>query len=957
MVGTYASHGDAGGTLHFPSPTHIRHVEATSAFKQLRRSLSRSPSKGAGFSLSSSKSASPSPNSPLSPNRSFASHRSLSEITSAQPDVILPSTAEARHFGSTKKNRQQIQRTSPTQIDLHLSTLLQSPKRKTFGESSDLGNSTPQSSRTSSDGIENRSPSPTNELLSESSFKFGATSALMKPNTTNPALARLEKGNGGSIAFAAKSSPLKRSDGVMNLDQGNMGSPSAKRRSLHGASFGSDFNIFDHEALLQGSPNASKDRTTLDSTSTADHQPLTSPLPKRTSSLRKTTLQQRHDKPSFARSKLNTGLGFECTTPGQSVPKNRFRVSLDCYLPSMAKDSPFSSQGSLPNASAHPMSQASTKLSNIAAQGQGHRHPLSRTMTQSSSNSSMAEDSPTHIPVRQPETRRPLVDFNKSLPVGVARPVSSGNVAQITSSQESSTQGSFATPENYKLAKPLPAAFMSTGLISKRNKNVEDPQIAFNMSSKEHMPDTPCKRHTLVDVATPAPSIEIPTGRSRHVRHSFGTPSTPFNPHTSRPPHDTYAKGMNIFGCGFNAGGVNRRGSFASVDGEDGSQPSSVKFESQSSNEGLLATPTKQTVGLSATGTRASHQTPECNTGLSRTSAETPLFGSESKLIHFGTPAGSADGDSDYMMDDSPSATLRNGSNSFHSSFSLSRISRNDKSPTPLKKTFHTAPARLKSPRTKSDAVSPASPIQSLFDRPPPHTPREGVMPPDPSRLSISAQHHGSVMQLMDSMINSSSMVVPATPTTSRDSTAIFGKSRVGLASSTAVPLADVDSSLTSRFDKVEMIGTGEFSYVYRVRKTQESKRSRGYFSLSPNNGSPDTPLPDRVWAVKKSRHPYIGPKDRQRKFQETTTLRALGQCDHIVQLFDTWEDKGHLYIQTEFCEEGSLDLFLRQVGRQARLDDFRIWKILLELSLVSNDTQFPAPCCIDHSAGSQTRT
>ncbi|KAL8664695.1 MAG: hypothetical protein Q9202_002830 [Teloschistes flavicans] len=931
MVGTYTSHGDAGGTLHFPSPTHIRHVGATSAFKQLRRSLSRSPSKGAAFSLSSSKSASPSPNSPLSPNRGLPPHRSFSAITSAQPDVILPSTADAPHLGSAKKNRQQIQRTSPAQINSRLSTLPQSPKRKTLGESSDLGNFTPQSSGTSSDDIENRSPSPANELLSESSFRFGTPSAPMKQNATNPALTRLEKGNGGSIAFAAKSSPLKRSDGVMNLDQSNMGSPSAKRRSLHGASFGSDFNIFDHEALLQGSPNASKDRTSLDPTSTVDYQLLTSPLPKRTSSLRKTTLQQRHDKPSFARSKLNTDLAFECTTPGQSVPKNRFRMSLDCYLPSMAKDSPFSSQGSLPNASAHPMSQVSNKPSNTASQGQGHRHPLSRTMTQSSSNSSMAEDSPTHIPVRQPETRRPLVDFNKSLPIGVVRPVSSGNAAQVTSSQESSTQGSFATPENYKLAKPLPAAFMSTGLISKRNKNVEDPQIAFNMNSKEHMPDTPCKRHSLVGAATPAPAIEIPTGRSRQVRHSFGTPSTPFNPHTSRPTHGTYAKGMNIFGTGFNAGGVNRRGSFASADGEDGSQPSSVKFESQSSDKGLLSTPTKQTIGPSATGSRACHQTPESNSALPRTSAETSLFGSESKLIHFGTPAGSADGDSDYMMDDSPSATLRFGNHSsFHSSFSLSRTSRNDKSPTPLKKTFHTAPARLKSPRTKSDAVSPASPIQSLFDRLPPHTPREGVMPPDPSRLSISSQTYGSIMQPMDSMINS----IPATPTTSRDSTAIFGKSRSSFASSTAVPLAEVDSSLTSRFDKVEMIGTGEFSYVYRVKKIQESKRTRGYFSLPPDNGSPNTPLPDRVWAVKKSRHPYIGPRDRQRKFQETTTLRALGQCDHIVQLFDSWEDKGHLYIQTEFCEEGSLDLFLEQVGRKARLDDFRIWKILLELSL-----------------------
>jgi mitosis inhibitor protein kinase SWE1 len=48
----------------------------------------------------------------------------------------------------------------------------------------------------------------------------------------------------------------------------------------------------------------------------------------------------------------------------------------------------------------------------------------------------------------------------------------------------------------------------------------------------------------------------------------------------------------------------------------------------------------------------------------------------------------------------------------------------------------------------------------------------------------------------------------------------------------------------------------------------------------------------------------------------------------------DSWENNGHLYIQTEFCEEGSLDGFLAQAGLKARLDDFRIWKILLELSL-----------------------
>ncbi|KAL8817037.1 MAG: hypothetical protein Q9223_004049 [Gallowayella weberi] len=935
MAGTFASHADAGGTLHFPSPTHIRHVGATSAFKQLRRSLSRSPSKAAAFRLVSSQSTSPSPSSPLSPNRDPPPPRSLSATVSSYTTVVPRSPVQPPYTSSVKKTRQPVRRTSPPVINLRSQQLSHSPKRRTLAECSDQGNSTPHSSGTSSDDIENRSPSPEDGPSPEPSRKSEVSFAQIEQSAPNPALARFEKGNRGSTMFGAKSSPLKRGDGVMNPDQGNMESPSAKRRSLHGASFGPDFNIFDYESTLQGSLSASSDQSIQEFSSMVDHQAPLSPLPKRTSSLRKTTLQQRHDKPTFARTKLNTDIALECPTPGQVAPKSRFRMSLDNHLPSMTRASPFSSQGNLPNASAHPMSHTTGSSSNSGVHNQAQRHPLSRTITQSSSNSSMAEDSPTHIPVRLPEHRRPVVDLNKSLPVGIARPVSSGNEFSNPSSQEPSTQGSFATPVNYKLAKPLPAAFMSTGLISKRNKNIEDPQIAFNASAQEHMPDTPCKRHSIIGNTTPAPTPEIVVGKSRQVRHSFGTPSTPFNPHVSRSAQGTLAKGMNIFGSGFTSGGVNRRGSFASLDDEDAIQKFLIN-ESQSSTEATLSTPTKQANGPGAPSIQARRETPQHASGLSRgADAESPLFGSNSKLVRFGTPSGSADGDSDQVMDDSPSAALRfRDYSSFHTSFASSRTSRNNKSPTPLKKTFHTAPARLKSPRTKADVLCPAGPIQSLFDRLPPHTPREGVMPPDPSRLSISAQIHGSTVQPLDSMVNSSSMFAPATPTAPRDSLALFGKSRSSFGSSTTIPLAEVDASLSSRFDKTELIGTGEFSFVYRVKKAQDSKHGRGYFSLPRTSGSPITPLPDQVWAVKKSRHPYIGPKDRQRKLQEARTLKALGRSEHTIQLIDKWEDKGHLYIQTEFCEEGSLDLFLDQVGRKARLDDFRIWKILLELSL-----------------------
>jgi mitosis inhibitor protein kinase SWE1 len=64
-------------------------------------------------------------------------------------------------------------------------------------------------------------------------------------------------------------------------------------------------------------------------------------------------------------------------------------------------------------------------------------------------------------------------------------------------------------------------------------------------------------------------------------------------------------------------------------------------------------------------------------------------------------------------------------------------------------------------------------------------------------------------------------------------------------------------------------------------------------------------------------------------------TLKALGTHKHILELIDSWEQYDHLFIQTELCENGSLDVFLRDYGNIERLDEFRVWKILIELTKV----------------------
>lgn len=134
----------------------------------------------------------------------------------------------------------------------------------------------------------------------------------------------------------------------------------------------------------------------------------------------------------------------------------------------------------------------------------------------------------------------------------------------------------------------------------------------------------------------------------------------------------------------------------------------------------------------------------------------------------------------------------------------------------------------------------------------------------------------------------------------------------------------DVDTTLTSRFSSVHVYGVGEFSIVYRVENPIRDGPAAS-FGSSNNLG--------KVWVVKKSKKPYAGSKDRARKMKEVQILRALSGSEHIIELVDTWEMKNHLYIQTEFCENGNLKDFLSQTGYKARLDDFRIWKILLELT------------------------
>lgn len=142
----------------------------------------------------------------------------------------------------------------------------------------------------------------------------------------------------------------------------------------------------------------------------------------------------------------------------------------------------------------------------------------------------------------------------------------------------------------------------------------------------------------------------------------------------------------------------------------------------------------------------------------------------------------------------------------------------------------------------------------------------------------------------------------------SLESTAGFGSSQVTIKDAAQA----VASMLETRFRNVEKIGSGEFSDVYVVEDRASSVK----------------------YAVKRVRTSYNTAKERARRHEEVEILQQIGKHEHIIELHDSWEEAGHLFLQTEYCENGSLDVFLQDLGRTQRLDEFRVWKVLTELAL-----------------------
>lgn len=133
-----------------------------------------------------------------------------------------------------------------------------------------------------------------------------------------------------------------------------------------------------------------------------------------------------------------------------------------------------------------------------------------------------------------------------------------------------------------------------------------------------------------------------------------------------------------------------------------------------------------------------------------------------------------------------------------------------------------------------------------------------------------------------------------------------------------------VDNHLNEKF------GTNNIKYL-----------SKGEFSIAF-----ECNFDNQKFAIKRSKRPVIGKLETKNIKREIEALRVLTSVkdneslnlqeqdegkEYLVYFIEAWEFNNYYYIMTELCEGGTLFKFL-QDNKNYKIDEFRIWKILIEI-------------------------
>ncbi|KAI8384959.1 kinase-like domain-containing protein [Radiomyces spectabilis] len=120
---------------------------------------------------------------------------------------------------------------------------------------------------------------------------------------------------------------------------------------------------------------------------------------------------------------------------------------------------------------------------------------------------------------------------------------------------------------------------------------------------------------------------------------------------------------------------------------------------------------------------------------------------------------------------------------------------------------------------------------------------------------------------------------------------------------------------LEAHFSIESRLGSGEFATVSKVK----CKDTGVYF------------------AVKKTKTPFCGYDDRWQQILEADHLLAVRGSRHCVNLANAWEQDGHLYLQMELCDCGSLETFLSYKAADV-IEESLMWNIIYDIASGIND-------------------
>lgn len=108
-------------------------------------------------------------------------------------------------------------------------------------------------------------------------------------------------------------------------------------------------------------------------------------------------------------------------------------------------------------------------------------------------------------------------------------------------------------------------------------------------------------------------------------------------------------------------------------------------------------------------------------------------------------------------------------------------------------------------------------------------------------------------------------------------------------------------------FEILEKLGEGSFGEVFKVRCKEDGK----------------------LYAVKRSRQSFRGEWDRRQKLEEVEKQEWLPPHPNCVQFHRAWEERQHLYIQTELCQMSLAEY----ADLHGRIPEHRVWGFLIDLA------------------------